>query len=209
MTIHNTMRAVLLAAVCLLTGCLARPHLEKQSFIFAPPSPTAAKAAPGSRVLGLRSLRVAAPFGGRAFVCRTGEYSYESDPYAEFKIPPAEALMSPVSAWVRESGAFGAVAEAGSALKPDTVVEIHVAQLYGDFRPSEQAKAVLAMRFVFFDVPHGIPGKVLLQQEYTRAIPLKARTAAALIEGWNQALALILEAAMQDFGRVEANAPKP
>ena len=209
MIIHNTMRAVLLAAVCLLTGCLARPPMEKQSFIFAPPPPTAAKAAPGSRVLAIRTLQVAAAFEGRAFVCRTGEYSYESDPYAEFKIPPAEALVSPVSAWVRAAGEFSAVADAGSALKPDTLVEIHVAELYGDFRPAEPAKAVLAMRFVFLDAPHGLPGKVLLQKEYTRAAPLKARTAAALIEGWNLALAQILAAATQDFGRLEANAQKP
>ena len=209
MIIHNSVRAILLAAVCLLAGCLAHPHLDQQSYIFAPPPPAAAKAVAGSRVLGIRTLQVAAAFEGRAFVCRTGEFSYESDPYAEFKIPPAEALMSPVTAWMREAGAFSAVAEAGSALKPDTMVEIHVAQLYGDFRPSEQAKAVLAMRFVFLDVPHSLPGKVLLQQEYTRAIPLKARSAAALIEGWNQALAQILEAAMQDFGRSDANVPKP
>jgi ABC-type uncharacterized transport system auxiliary subunit len=201
MIIHNTMRAMLLAAVCLLTGCLARPHLDQQSFIFAPPPPSAAKTAPGSRVLGIRTLQVAAAFESRAFVCRTGEFSYESDPYAEFKIPPAEALVSPICGWVRNAGVFSAVTEAGSALKADTLVEIHVSQLYGDFRPAQQATAVLAMRFVFFDAPHGNPGKVILQQEYTRAIPLKARTAAALIESWNQALAQILESAMQDFGR--------
>jgi ABC-type uncharacterized transport system auxiliary subunit len=209
MIIHNSVRAILLAAVCLLTGCLARPPLDQQSFIFAPPPPTsAAKAAPRSRVLGIRSLQVAAPFEGRAFVYRSGEYSYDSDPYAQFKILPAEALVTPICDWVREDGVFSAVAEAGSALKPDTLVEIHVDQLYGDFRPSEQAKAVLAMRFVFFDAPHGNPGKVILQQDYTRAIPLKARTAAALIEGWNQALAQILDAALLDFGRFDTNAPK-
>jgi cholesterol transport system auxiliary component len=203
------MRAIFIAAVCLLTGCLARPHLDKQSFIFAPPSASAPKAAPGSRVLEVRTLQIAAPFAGRAFVYRTGEFSYESDSYAEFMVHPADGLVSPIGSWWREAGAFQAVVEAGSALKPDTLVEIHVGQLYGDFRQAENATAVLAMGFVFFDAPHGVPGKVILQQEYSRAIPLKARTAAALIEGWNQALAQILASAMQDFGRVAANAPQP
>src|SRR5579862_3660736 len=102
MIIHNTLRAVFFAAVCLLTGCLARPHLDQQSFIFAAPPPSGTKAAPGVRVLGLRTLQVAAPFQDRAFVYRTGEFSYERDPYAEFLVPPAEGLASPVCGWLRQ-----------------------------------------------------------------------------------------------------------
>ena len=203
------MKAIPFAAVCLLTGCLARPHLDRQSFIFAPPSPPAPAAAPGGRVLGIRTLQVAAPFEGRAFVYRTGEFSYDRDPYAQFMVPPAEGLISPICRWWREAGEFRDVAEAGSALKPDTLVEIHVGQLYGDFRPLENPAAVLAIRFVFFDAPNGAPGKVILRREYSRGIPLKARTAAALIEGWNQALAQILDSAMLDVGRFDAGDPKP
>jgi len=203
------MRTLLFVALCLLTGCLARPHLDQQSFIFAPPSLSTAGVPSGSRVLGIRSLEVAAPFEGRPFVYRTGEFSYDRDPYAGFMVAPAEGLVSPICIGWRQAGGFSAVVEAGSALKPNTLVEIHVGQLYGDFRQSEKATAVLAMRFVFFDAPNGIPGNVILQREYARDIPLKARTAAALIEGWNQALAEILNSAMLDFGRVAANAPGP
>jgi len=203
------MRVILIAAVCLLTGCLARPHLDKQSFVFAPPPPAAAKDAPGSRVLGLRSLQIAAPFEGREFVYRTGESSYDRDPYAQFMVSPAEDLLSPICSWWREAGGFRGVVEAGSALKPDTSVEIYVGQLYGDFRSAEPPGAVLAMRFVFFDASKGVPGEVIWQQEYRRDIPLKARSAEALIEGWNEALAQILNSAMLDFGRATANAPKP
>jgi uncharacterized lipoprotein YmbA len=202
------MKVIPLAAVCLLTGCLARPHLDHQSFIFAPPSTSAERVAPGDRVLGIRTLQVAAPFEGRAFVYRTGESSYDQDPYAGFMVPPAQGLLSPICAWMREAGPFHAVEEAGSAVKPDTLVEIHVSQLYGDFRQSEHAMAVLAVRFVFVDAPHGVPGKVILQRDYERAIPLPAPTASALMEGWNQALAQIVHSAMVDFAGVDANAPK-
>jgi hypothetical protein len=203
------MRTIFYAALCFLTGCLARPPLDKQSFVFAPPSLAAPKTTSGTRVLGIRTLQVAAPFEGRAFVYRTGESSYDRDPYAEFMVHPAEGMVRPIGSWLRQAGGFSAVAEPGSALKPDTLVEIQVAQLYGDFRSSEHPTAVLAMRFVFFDSPYGIPGKVILQQEYARAIPLKARTAPALIDGWNQALAEILDSATLDFARVDTNAPKP
>ena len=203
------MRAIPFAAVCLLTGCLARPHLNSQSFIFAPPPPPAASAAQATRVLGLRSLDIAAPFEGRAFVYRTGQFAYDRDPYAEFLVSPAEGLVAPICGWMRQSGVFSAVAQAGSALKPDTLVEIHVLQLYGDFRESEHTTAVIEIRFEFFDAPNGIPGKVMLQREYSRAIPLQARSAAALIERWNQALAQILNSAMLDFGQSAVIPPKP
>jgi ABC-type uncharacterized transport system auxiliary subunit len=203
------MRITLLAAVCLLTGCLARPHLEKQSFIFALPPSSALAGAPGNRVLRVRTLQLAPPFEGRALVYRTGEFSYNRDPYAEFLVDPAEGLIAVVCNRWRQAGAFSAVSEGGSALTPDTLVEIHVSQLYGDFRPSEKATAVLTMRFVFFDAPNGVPEKVILQREDSRNIPLKARTAAALIEGWNQALAQILDSTVQDAGLFDANAPKP
>jgi len=195
------MRTIFYLALCLLTGCLGRPHLDKQSFIFAPPPPpTHGERDPGDRVLGIRTLQVAEPFEGRSFVYRTGDYSYDRDPYAEFMVPPAEGLVLPISNWLRQAGGFSAVVEAGSALKPNTLVEIQVVQLYGDFRPAEHPAAVLALRLVFFDAPNGIPGKVILQHEYSRDIPLKTRSATALIEGWNQALAQILESAMVDFG---------
>jgi cholesterol transport system auxiliary component len=206
--IHHTMKAIPIAAVCLLTGCLSRPHLDKQTFIFAPAPRTAPAGQPASRVLCIRTLQVAAPFESRSFVYRTGEFSYDSDPYAEFMVSPAQGLLSPICCWWRAAGGFNAVADGGSALKSDTLVEIQVSQLYGDFRPSEPPKAVLAMRFVFLDAPNGVPGKVLLQRDYQSDIPLKARTAAALIEGWNQALAQILNSAMLDFDGVVANAPK-
>ncbi len=122
-------------------------------------------------------------------------------------VHPAEALISPIETWFRQSGGFSTVVETGSALKPDTLVEIQVLQLYGDFRPSEPPAAVMAMRFVFFSEISS-PGKPVLQQEYTQRIPLKARTAAALIEGWNQALSQILDSATQDFGRIDTTAPK-
>jgi ABC-type uncharacterized transport system auxiliary subunit len=206
---HTTIKAISFAAVCLMTGCLARPHLDPQSFIFAPPSPPAPTVAPGRRVLGIRTLQVAAPFEGRAFVYRTGEFTYDRDPYAQFMVPPAEGLISPICRWWREAGEFRDVAEAGSALKPDTLAEIHVAQLYGDFRPMENPAAVLAIRFVFFDVTNGAPGKVVLRRECSRSVPLKARTAAALMEAWNQALAQILDSTALELGRNDANPPNP
>jgi cholesterol transport system auxiliary component len=188
-----------LASVFGLTGCISRPALNKQTFTFNAPAISATNVVTGDRVLGIRSLQIAAPFEGRSLVYRTGEFSYVRDPYAEFLGPPAEELLVPMRGWLRDSGNFIGVTEAGSALKPDLQVEINVNQLFGDFRQPEHPAAVVTMRFVFFNAPNGVPGKVILQKEYSRRIPLSAPTAAALMEGWNQALVEIVAEVSSDF----------
>jgi len=195
--------ALLLAGVCGLTGCISRPALTRQTFTFDAPTISATNAVTGGRILGIRSLQIAVPFDGRSFVYRTGEFSYARDPYAGFLEPPAEEIIAPLRGWLRSNGNFSAVVEAGSALKPDTSVEIIVNQLFGDFRQPEHPAAVLSMQFVFFDAPKGVPGKVILQQEYSRSMPLDAPTAAALMDGWNRALAEILAEVSTDFRRSE------
>lgn len=190
---------LLLPGVCGLTGCLSRPALNKKTFTFDAPPISATNVVAGGRVLGIRSLQIAAPFDGRSFVYRTGEFSYARDPYAGFMELPAEELLAPVRGWLRNGGNFSAVTEAGSALRPDTLVEISVSRLFGDFRQPEHPAAVLTMQFVFFDAPNGVPGRVILQKDYSRRMPLDAPTAAALMDGWNQVLAEILAEVSADF----------
>ncbi len=177
---------------CLLSGCLSRPALVKQSFNFAPPSVKTVAPAEAGRLLGIRTVEVAPAFQGRLFVYRTGDSSYERDPYAEFLVSPAESLRNAVRSHLRDGGRFQAVTEPGNLLKPDTLVEIHAGQLYGDFHDQKEAAAILSIRFVFLDAPHDTPGRILLQKTYSRRVPFKRRTAAALMAGWNEALGQIL-----------------
>jgi ABC-type uncharacterized transport system auxiliary subunit len=197
--------ALLLASIVGLTGCISSPALNKQTFTFNAPAISATNVVAGDRVLGIRNLQIAAPFEGRSLVYRTGEFSYVRDPYAGFLESPAEELLAPMPGWLRDSGSFSAVAEAGSALKPDTLLEINVSQLFGDFRQSTQPAAVLTIRFVFYDAPNGIPGKVIFQKAYSRSVRLDAPTAATLMKGWNQALDEILVEVASDFRRAETH----
>jgi cholesterol transport system auxiliary component len=197
----NIFVVFLLVCLCMLTGCLSRPALNKQTFAFGIPAIAATNVVSSNRVLGIRNLQIAAPFEGRSLVYRTGEFSYVCDPYAEFLESPAEEMMAPMRGCFRGNGDFSIVAESGCALKPDTLVEISVSQLFGDFRQPERPAAILTMRFVFFDATNGVPGKAIFQQEYSRSIPLNAPTAAALLEGWNQALAEIMAEVSSDLAK--------
>jgi len=125
------------------------------------------------------------------------------DPYAEFLDTPAESLLVTIREWLRHNASFAAVVEPGSYLKPNTFAEIGVTRLYGDFRQPQRPVAVLTMCFLFFDATNGLPGKVLLEREYERSIPLKSATPAALMEGWNQALTQVLTQVISDIRHSE------
>jgi cholesterol transport system auxiliary component len=197
-------RLLLLALLGLLSGCLSRPQLHTQTFAFDPPADSIWKsAAQSARVVSIRSLRVAAPFDDRSLVYRTGDFSYVEDPYAEFLVSPSESLRPPIRSWMVQSDLFQDVVEAGSALKPNTMVEITVLELYGDFRPGTKPEAVLTLRFVLLESPNGIPGKLEFQGEYSRRVLLKARNAKALMAGWNEALEQILVQLGSQVGRLD------
>jgi hypothetical protein len=100
------------------------------------------------------------------------------------------------------------VTEPGSSLKPNTFAEIELTQLYGDFRQPRCPVAVLTMRFLFFDAPKALPGRVLLEREYTRSIPLNSATPAALMDGWNQALTQVLTQVISDLRDSESKEPR-
>jgi len=182
----------------LLCGCLSRPSLSVQSFSFAAP-PVTGTSPTNAPVLQIRRLQVASPYDSQSFTYRTGEFSYERDPYAQFLVPPAESFTAALRAYLRQSGIFSAVVEPGTGLKPDSLVDVTVDQLYGDFRSQATPAAVLAMHFTFFTASHGLPGRVILQKEYTRRVPLKARTARAVMAAWNEGLEQIMAEVNSDL----------
>src|SRR6266436_6379307 len=95
--------AGLLIAAWFLNGCLSRPALKRESFNFAIPQTKPAASSGNERVLGVRAIEVASAYQGRLFVYRTGDSSYERDPYVEFFVSPAESLLNAIRGHFRES----------------------------------------------------------------------------------------------------------
>src|ERR1051325_5978003 len=176
-----------------LMGCLSRPALQKQSFSFTIPAGNTNVTREAQTVLGIRTVEVAPAYQGRLFVYRTADASYERDPYAEFFVSPADSVSHAFRNYFRETGLFQAVTESGSFFKPDLLAEIHVSQLYGDFRDLKQPAAVLRLRCAFFEAqPQAPSARPMFQKSYARRIPFKTRTASALMDAWNEGLKQIL-----------------
>ena len=202
--------AILLTFAFTFSGCVSRPALNEQTFAFSTPALSATNASWNGPVLEIRTLQIAPPFDGRPLIYRTGEFAYQRDPYAEFLGLPAEGLVGPVSEMLRRDGGFSEVVQPGSSVKPDTVAEITINQLYGDIRKPGSPYAVLAMQVTFMDATNGLPGKVILQRNYSRRIPISSTTPAALMDGWNQALVGILAEATSDLRESKDEAfPRP
>ena len=128
-------------------------------------------------------------------------------PAATYASPPADALRAPLRQYFQASGLFGDVTQQGSALRPNLLVEITVEQLYGDFRNRADPQAVLEIRLAFFDAPGERPGKVILDKTYVRRTKLAARSAAALMASWNDALKQIMAEAVSDLERALLRSP--
>ena len=182
-----------------LTGCLSRPALLQQTFALYGPAITNVPAGANGRVLSLRAVEVSPLFDGRALTYRTGPESYELDPYASFLVDPARTIAIPLRAYLRNSGAFQDVIEAGSPLVADTFLQVHVSELHGDFRPPGPPAAVLSLRLTFFRSGNSNQPQVLLQKDYSRRVPLAQKTAAAVVGGWDQALAEIMAEVASDL----------
>jgi cholesterol transport system auxiliary component len=191
--------ALSLLLLILCPGCLTRPALVHQTFAFETPLATNALAPQNGHVLALRPIQVSPLFAGRSLAYRTGPESYELDPYASFLVPPATALAIPLRAYLRNSGAFQEVIEPGSPLVPDTIAQTEVTELYGDFRQPNQPAAVLSLRLLFLRAGAAKNPELLFQKAYSRRVPLHENTAAAVVAGWDQALAEIMAAATSDL----------
>ncbi len=182
--------------------------MARQSFAFPVPPPATNAPSREGRVLEIRQLRIAAQFDSQNFTYRTGPYSYERDPYAEFLVPPAESLTAAVRGYLQESGLFSdVITRETELLKPDMMAEIYVTDLYGDFRNKNAPAAVLRLSFVFLGAVQGSPKETV--REYEQRVSFHPPTASGLMAGWNTALKQLMASVDTDLKTIMGNSQGP
>jgi len=190
-----------LITTVLLCGCASRAPWKKESFALATPSAPAGPAA-HTNILSLHRVTVSPLFAGQPLVYRTGENSYERDPYAEFLVPPNQMLEQCLRSGLRNGHAFAQVLDPGSELKPSCAVEVSATQLCGDFRQPGKPFAVLQLRFLLYSIEPAHHGRELWEREFTKRLPFTHRTPAALVAGWNAGLQQIMEEVNTELNRL-------
>jgi len=184
--------ALILLAAAILCGCASSPGWKRRTFAFSlPAGPPIATTQ--TKIVSLSRVCVSPLFQSRSFTYRTGENSYEQDPYAGFLIPPERALAEPIRGWLRASGAFGRVAEPGSGLTATLVAEVSVNELYGDFRNESRPLATMEVHFICYEVKDGAAGRIVLDRVCLRETPLIRKAPDGLVADWAAGLREIMQ----------------
>jgi uncharacterized lipoprotein YmbA len=196
-----------LIAATLFCGCASHAHWKKEAFALTAPSGEVGSAA-HTNALALHRVTVSPFFAGQPLVYRTGEQSYERDPYAQFLVPPNQMLEQCLRAYLRNGHAFAEVLDPGSDLKSSCSAEVSVSQLYGDFRQRDKPLAVLQLRFLLYSTEAGSRGRVLWEGELSERRPFTPRTPAALFAGWDAALQQIMSQINTELQRLPLPEPR-
>jgi cholesterol transport system auxiliary component len=188
-------------AVGLLCGCSSGPSWKGRTFAFSvpvdPPSTSVA-----TNVVALNRVSISPVFQTRSFTYRTGENSYEQDPYAGFVIPPERALAESIRAWMRAGGAFGRVVDPGSGLTANLFADVFINELYGDFRNASQPVGRMELHFVCYEIEDGASRRVVLDRVCARETPLAKKTVDALMAAWDADLREIMEEINSEYTKV-------
>jgi len=182
-----------LTLTLLLCGCASRSPWKQESFALTIPFSGESGSAAHTNILALRRVTVATLFRDQPLVYRTGENSYEQDPYAEFLVPPDRMLGECLLNSLRDGHAFSEVLDPSSSFTSGCYLEVSVSQLYGDFRQTDKSFAVLQMHFILYSTEPANRERVLWQRDLSKSLPLTQRTPAALLAGWNNCLQQIME----------------
>ena len=194
---------ILIVAV-IFCGCASGPAWKRQSFTFSVP-PDAPTTNESDRIAGLSHVSISPIFESRSFTYRTGENSYEQDPYASFLIPPERALAESIRAWMRASGVFGRVLEPGSDLMPSLIVEISINELYGDFRNPSRPLGTMAIHIMCYETQDRASPRIVLDKYCSHETPLARKTPGALMAAWDEDLREIMNQINSDYAKTSSN----
>lgn len=180
-------------AVAFHTGCvkIKKAYPDKRNYVLEAQRPDSSpRTPPRADSICVRNFTVSPRYESGELVYRHSELNYAADFYNRFFVSPEILVTEETRTWLKESGMFRNMLEPGSHAIPQYILEGYVATMQGDFRKSPLA--VLEIQFLVSDGADA-PGRILMQKDYRREVPLPKAEANALVQGLNQALAQILQ----------------
>jgi uncharacterized lipoprotein YmbA len=191
------------ALTVLALGCsLAQPMPKTTGYVLevtrqGPPGPG------GGGVLRANRFRVAPRYERSDFVYRVGDGQYVDDFYHRFQASPGAAIRAGTIDWLRQSGLFASVLDAGGQEQADWLLEGQVQDLYGDLRDRRDPAAVLQLEIVLLDAR-----STDLNVAFRKYYGVRARAGGsgpeALHAAWKEALARVLADLEADLRAVVA-----
>jgi uncharacterized lipoprotein YmbA len=174
------------------TACLTARGPSSHTFTIEAPEPKAASNA-GGLIVAVARVEVAPEYSGEALVYQTGEHELVRDPYARFAAPPSSLLATAIRGYLANADFIGDVVSLESGLRPQVAVETSAVKLAGILRATESS-SVMTIRFRVLRSDSG-PTTEMFRKTYSATSDNRRATSRAVVDGWNRALAEI----MNDF----------
>jgi cholesterol transport system auxiliary component len=192
-------RALLLAAPALLSACanpLSQPSPEKTFFVLEARRPQRLPPNPRGRVLQLRTVAAGPGAELRGIVTRLPGGQQRADFWNEFFAAPPALIQDQLRQWLADSGLFAAVVDQGTRATPSLALEPVLNALFADAAETPPVARV-QMQTLTLGLDR-TPPRVLAERQHDRRAPLPSLAPAAIVAGFNQALAAI-------FAEIEAS----
>ena len=192
-------RRPLLALPLLLAGCglSERPYAERRQWPLQVPRPASLPAAPGGRVLLVRTFSASPGLQTRGLQSRGADGTVHTDPYEEWFVPPAEGVEDALRQWLVASGRFAAVLAPGSRLPADLVLEGQLVTLCSI--PAEH-RAQAALALTLLDHAASTTPRIRLQRTIAAEAPLAGPDPGAAAQAMCAALAGVFAQAERLIG---------
>jgi uncharacterized lipoprotein YmbA len=190
------------ALTLMLSGCMSRQYVEKQTFGLEVSRGQPATAE-SEAILRVRTFRVSPRYEGKKFVYRGESLSYETDFYNEFLTSPDTMITEEVRQWLADSGLFQQVVGFSGQVQPTHILEGTITDLYGDF--SERGSPGRAALQIEFYLSEDIAGRSepVFHNRYRQEVRIQKDSPEELVQGWNRALARILTDFEEDLREVD------
>lgn len=187
--IMRTVIALFLGAT-LLTACsVSRPNPDQTTWLVAPERTGAPHAKPINLRLKMGSFSANSPFDGKSLVYRLSDNRFEKDFYNVYLTYPRDMVANATRDWLVKSNAFEMVIEQSSAFFPMYQLQGVIDEFYGDYR--DTPTAVVTIQF-YASASFTAKNFLFSSPRITKRVPLKDKSPQALIDGQQQALALVL-----------------
>lgn len=188
--------------LALIYGCpsVSKPYPERTFFLFEIPAPSQTVSPIKDAIVAVDRFTISPSSQGREFIYRTTDLQYKTDFYNQFFRPPDNIMTEAVRQWLNQSGLFEELLSPASQAFPKYTIEGNVIELYGDYRDTSAAKAVIRIQFFLLQNPaDGTDPAVVLGKTYLSEQSIGAASPNALMNGWNLALEDILGEFLDDL----------
>jgi len=205
---NRNISALLLLPVILFGGCVGKQHLDITYYSLETPDIGKVIPEPKLGSVFVRDFYINPAFEDKNFNYQTGDLTYETDFYNQFKLSPRSLFTALMRNTLKESGVFKDVIMPESSVISDYVLEADVQKFCADFRDPNNPKAYLTTNFsLSYNPRKGLDRPILFSKTYSQVVPIPQRTAAAVARAWNTAYANMASQLIQDLATV--NPPPP